>query len=176
DPTLGFAPIIQNAARARIKGVELELLAEPIDDLTIEAGLGYLDAEYREVDLRALSAGVTTATRLQNAPEWTLSASIGYTIDAPGVGIFRPRVDWSYRSRIYNDAVNTPMLVQNGYHLVNASVAYEVENTGLAFTLGVKNLTDEVYLGSGYADDFGGVVEGVFGRPREWYLRAGFSF
>ena len=176
DPTLGFAPIIQNAARARIKGVELELMAEPVDDLMFEAGLGYLDAEYRDVDLRALSAGVTTATQLQNAPEWTLSASLSYRFDAAGVGVFRPRVDWSYRSRVYNDAVNTPMLVQDGYHLVNASVAYEVENTDLAFTLGVKNLTDEVYLGSGYADDFGGVIEGVFGRPREWYLGASFRF
>lgn len=176
DPTLGFAPIIQNAASARIKGFELELLSEPVDNLTLEAGLGYLDAGYRKVDLRALNAGVTTDTKLQNAPKWTLSASLSYKVDAPGLGSFRPRVDWSYRSRVYNDAVNTPLLVQDGYHLINASVAFDAEGSDWSLTLGVRNITKEVYLGSGYTDDFGGVTEGVYGRPREWYLRAGYRF
>ncbi|WP_336982132.1 TonB-dependent receptor [Altererythrobacter fulvus] len=176
DPTLGFAPIIQNAAKARIRGVELELTAQPVYGLQIEAGMGYLDAEYREVDIRALNAGVTTDTKLQNAPEWTLSAGISYKIEAQGLGSFTPRVDWSYRSTVYNDAVNTPELVQDGYHLLNASLTYRDESEKWSVALGVKNLTDEVYLGSGYADSFGGVIEGVYGRPREWYLSAKYAF
>jgi iron complex outermembrane receptor protein len=176
DPTLGFAPIIQNAAEARIKGFELELQARPVRDLLIEGGVGYLDAKYLSVDVRALGAGVSTATRLQNAPEWTLSASVSYTIDAPGIGSFQPRVDWSWRSQVFNDAINTPLLVQDGYHLVNASIAFNGENKVWGLNLGVKNLTNEVYLGSGYLDSFGGITEGVFGRPREWYLSARFNF
>lgn len=176
DPTLGFAPIIQNAAKARIKGFELELLTRPIDGLLIEAGLGYLDAKYREVDIRALNAGVTTDTKLQNAPEWTLSAGASYMIDAPGLGTFQPRVDWSYRSKVYNDALNTPLLVQDGYHLLNASITFNDEAQHWGVTLGVKNITKEVYLGSGYADSFAGIVEGVYGRPREWYLSAKYTF
>ncbi|MBL8646517.1 MAG: TonB-dependent receptor [Sphingosinicella sp.] len=176
DPTLGFAPIIQNAAKARIKGIELELEARPVDALRIEAGIGYLDAKYRRVDIRALNAGVTTDTKLQNAPKWTLSAGISYLIEAPGLGSFQPRVDWSYRSRVYNDAVNNPLLVQDGYHLVNASIAFNDESERWGLSLGVKNLTKEVYLGSGYADAFGGITEGVYGRPREWYLSARYKF
>jgi iron complex outermembrane receptor protein len=176
DPTLGFAPIIQNAAKARIKGIELELDIRPVEALRIEAGLGYLDAKYRNVDIRALNAGVTTDTKLQNAPKWTLSAGVSYEIEASGIGSFTPRVDWSYRSRVYNDAINTPLLVQNGYHLVNAAIAYNDEGKRWGLTLGVKNLTKAVYLGSGYADSFGGITEGVFGRPREWYLSARHSF
>lgn len=176
DPTLGFAPIIQNAAEARIKGFELEMQARPTDALRIEAGLGYLDAKYRKVDIRALNAGVTRNTKLQNAPKWTLSAAASYTIEAGDLGSFQPRVDWSYRSRVYNDAVNTPLLVQDGYHLVNASVAFNDPTETWNVTLGVKNLTKEVYLGSGYADSFGGITEGVYGRPREWYLSARYKF
>ena len=176
DPTLGFAPIIQNAAEARIKGFELELQARPTDALRIEAGLGYLDAKYRKVDLRALNAGVTTDTKLQNAPKWTLSAAASYTIEAGDLGSFQPRVDWSYRSRVYNDAVNTPLLIQDGYHLINASVAFNDPTETWNVTLGVKNVTKEVYLGSGYADSFGGITEGVYGRPREWYLSARYKF
>lgn len=176
DPILGFAPIIQNAAKARIKGVELELQARPTDQLKLEAGMGYLDAKYREVDLRALTSGVSKDTHLQNAPKWTLSAGGSYDIDVQGVGKFIPRIDWSYRSTVYNDAVNTPLLKQKGYSLVNASVSYRDEPDLWMLTLGVKNLTKKVYLGSGFVDDFGGITEGAYGRPREWFLSARRTF
>jgi iron complex outermembrane receptor protein len=176
DPILGFAPIIQNAAKARIKGVELELQARPTDQLKLEAGMGYLDAKYREVDLRALTSGVTKDTHLQNAPKWTLSAGGSYDIEVQGVGKFIPRIDWSYRSTVYNDAVNTSLLKQKGYSLVNASVSYRDEPDLWMLTLGVKNLTKKVYLGSGFVDDFGGITEGAYGRPREWFLSARRTF
>lgn len=176
DPSIGFAPIIQNAAQARIKGAELELEARPTDSLHLQAGLGYLDAAYRQVDIRALSSGVSVNTNLQNAPEWTLSASASYDFEIDGFGRITPRVDWSYRSKVYNDAINTPALVQPGYHLVNAAVAFNDSSEKLTITLGVKNLTDKVYLTSGYSDDFSGNIEGAFGRPREWYLSARYNF
>lgn len=176
DPTLGFAPIIQNAASARIRGFELEAQARPGGGLMLEGGIGYLDAQYREVDIRAFNAGVTENTRLQNAPEWTLSGSASYAFEIDGFGKITPRADWSYRSRVFNDAVNTPLLVQDGYHLVNASIAYTDPDEIILVTLGVRNLTKELYLDSGYADAFGGITEGVFGRPREWFLSARYAF
>ena len=176
DPTLGFAPIIQNAAKAEIKGFELELETRPVPELHIQAGVGYLDAAYEEVDLRALSAGVTPDSRLQNAPEWTLSASASYDIAIADYGFLAPRVDWSYRSEVYNDAVNTPLLVQDGYHLLNASFAFTDADEWFVVRFGVKNITNETYLVSGYADDFGGMIEGVYGRPREWYLSTRVNF
>lgn len=176
DPTLGFAPIVQNAAEARIEGFELELEARPIEPLRLQAGIGYLDARYIEVDIRGRNAGVTLDDRLQNAPEWTLSASAAYDIDIIGFGTLTPRVDWSYRSTVANDAVNTPQLIQDGYHLLNASINFldEDERFGLRFE--VKNITNEIYLGSGYFDAFGGIIEGVYGRPREWSLSASVRF
>ena len=63
-----------------------------------------------------------------------------------------------------------------GYHLVNASLTFTDVTKRWNASLGVKNLTEEVYLGSGYADSFGGITEGVYGRPREWYLSARYAF
>lgn len=176
DAQIGFAPIIQNAAKARIKGLELELEARPTEALHVEAGLGYLDAKYRQVDIRALNSGVSEDTKLQNAPKWTLSGALSYEIELPRLGFITPRVDWSYRSKVFNDAVNTPLLAQPGYHLVNAAIAFTDATERLMITLGVKNLTDEEYLTSGYADDFSGNIEGAFGRPREWYLSTRYNF
>lgn len=172
DPTLGFAPIAQNAAKALIKGFELELQARPVTGLNIDASLGYLDAKYTDVQLRAVNAGVNKDSKLQNAPEWTLSAGIAYDFDLGSAGRLTPRVDWSYRSLVYNDAVNTPILAQAGYHMVNAAINYQSADARWGLSLGVKNLTKELYINSGYIDTFSGLTEALYGRPREWYLSA----
>ena len=176
DPTLGFAPIIQNAGKARIEGFELELDTRFIPELRVQAGVGYLDARYLEVDIRGRSAGVTTDSVLQNAPEWTISAGAAYDIEVDGFGTFTPRVDWSYRSEVANDAVNTAQLIQPGYHLVNVSVNFRGPDEAFGLRAEVKNLTDETYLTSGYLDSFAGIIEGNFARPREWSLSASYRF
>lgn len=180
DPVLGFAPIIQNAAKARIKGFELEMLARPTEALRVEAAIGYLDAKYRSVDIRASAGGtgggVTRTDRLQNAPEWTLSAGVSYEFDFMDSGTLTPRVDWSYRSTVANDAVNTPLLIQKGYSLFNASMAYRTASDKWQVVLGVKNITKEEYLVAGYDDAGTGITEGVFGRPREWHLSVKTTF
>lgn len=169
DPTLGFAPVIRNAGRASITGAELELQARPVPELNIEAGIGYLDAKYKQVGIPGFTSGVNINSKLQNTPKWTLSAGASYEI-AIGAGTLSPRIDWAYRSKVYNNAENTPELVQSGYHLLNASLAFVDESESLTVRAGVKNLTKEAYLVSGYIDSFGGLIEGNYGRPREWYL------
>ncbi|MEX1147181.1 MAG: TonB-dependent receptor [Sphingomonadales bacterium] len=180
DPILGFAPIIQNAAKARIRGAELELLLIPTAELKIQAGVGFLDAEYRDVDIAAFGGGtgggVDETDRLQNAPKWTLSAGVSYDIELGGNGLLIPRVDWNYRSTVANDAVNTPLLIEGGYHLVNAAVTYLSPNELWRVTGGVKNLTDETALVSGYEDAGAGLTEGVYSRPREWFMSVKRSF
>jgi iron complex outermembrane receptor protein len=176
DPGLGFAPIIHNAAKSRIRGFELELEAKPIEPLRIEGGVGFLEARYTNVNIDAFNTGVTTKTHMMNAPKWTLSASISYDIAINADGRITPRVDWSYRSKVYNDAVNTPLLVQPGYSLVNAAITHTNERYKYDVSLGVKNITKKLYLVSGYVDNLGGITEGVYGRPREWYLTASKKF
>jgi iron complex outermembrane receptor protein len=170
DPNLGFAPILQNAGEAEINGFELEFLARPIPALRIEAGVGYLDAKYTQVGIPGFGTGVTIDSSLQNAPEWTLSAGVSYDIDLGKAGTLSPRIDWAYRSEVFNDAENTPEIVQPGYHLLNATIVYNDVDSLWSVRLGVKNITETVYLVSGYRDAFGGLIEGNFGRPREWFL------
>lgn len=176
DPTLGFAPIVQNAAEARIEGFELEFDVRPLAGLQLQAGLGYLDARYIDVDITGRNAGVSVDDRLQNAPEWTLSAGVSYEAELGDLGYLTPRVDWSYRSTIANDAVNTPLLIQPGYHLLNASITFRDSNDRFGLRLGVENITEKVFLSSGYFDGFAGIVEGVYGRPREWSLTGSYRF
>ncbi len=168
------APITKNAAKATITGFELETQLVPLDSWFVEAGVGYLDAEYDEIDFA--TTFVNKDNRLDRVSDWTLNASTYYEIAIGSAGIITPRMDWSYRSKFDNDAFNTPQIRQDGYHLLNANVAWQNGNENISVIGGVTNLTDENYLITGIIGDAFQSYEGVYDRGREWYLTAKFSF
>ncbi|WP_210414011.1 TonB-dependent receptor [Luteithermobacter gelatinilyticus] len=168
------APITKNAGAATIKGFELETQFIPAEGWFVEAGLGYLDAGYDEIDFA--TTFVDKNNRLDRVSDWTLSAAVSKEIYLDGNGSLTPRVDWSYRSEFDNDAFNTPEIRQEGYHLVNANITWRNEMETIALVGGVKNLSNEKYLITGIIGDAFQSFEGLFDRGREWYVTARFSF
>jgi iron complex outermembrane receptor protein len=160
--------ITRNAAKARIKGFELELLALPVDNLVIEGGIGYLDAKYTQLDPGAVTAGLTLNSLLVNTPEWSVTGAMAYTIEIEGGWELTPRVDYSYTSKIANNSANTPELVQGNVHLINLALRLTDPDDVWAITAMVKNLTDKAYIVAGNYDPGSGIIEGVYSRPREW--------
>lgn len=172
----GPAPTLTNAGDATLEGAELELSFRPIDDLNINAFVGYLDASYETLSPRALMSGITLASRLPNTSEWQYGASISYEF-ALGAGLtLRPHVDWSYRSSQELDAANEPLLHQDGYSLVNAVLTLTPPDERWAVSLSGRNLTDEAYLVSGIAQYNIGEIEGQYARPQEWALSLKYRF
>ncbi len=162
--------ITRNAAAAEIRGFELELTAVPNDNLVIEAGLGYLDAKYTRVNAEAAGPeGISTSKQLVNTPEWSVNLAVGYSIPVGPDWTVTPRVDYSYTSKIANDAKNTPLLMQPGLSLVNAALIFEDEEGKWRVNLAVRNLTDQTYLVAG-DNSTAGAFEGVYARPREWSI------
>jgi iron complex outermembrane receptor protein len=167
------AAVTRNAAAASISGFELEATALPIPRLLISGGIGYLDAEYDEIGADVV--GVTIDHELPYAPEWQLNASISY--DFPFLeGRLTPRVDWSYTDELYNDAVNTPLLRQEGYHLVNASLTYMPPSENWDIALLVQNMTDTKYIIQGTFFASNGFAQAGFGEPREIAARFRYRF
>jgi len=164
-----IAPVTRNAAKARIKGFELELTAIPLDNLNIEIGVGYLDAKYLSIDPAAVATGLTLQKKLINTPSWSLNASASYALDFFGLGTLTPRADWSYKSDYANDAFNEPLLNQSGYSLFNASITFEDYDENWQFVFSGKNLTNQRYKIAGFADLITqSIAEASFGRPVEW--------
>jgi iron complex outermembrane receptor protein len=168
------APVTQNAAKATIKGFELETQIIPMDSLFIEAGVGYLDAEYDEIDFA--DTFVSKSNNLDRVSEWTYSAAAFYELSLSESGYMVPRLEWSYRSSFDNDAFNTPQIHQDGYHLLNASLTWRNREETVSVIGGVKNLTDEDYLITGIIGDAFQSYEGLYNRGREWYLTARLDF
>ncbi|MEM6681701.1 MAG: TonB-dependent receptor [Pseudomonadota bacterium] len=179
---ISVAPIILNAAKAEIWGGEVELLAQLTPEWTIEAGLGYINAEYTET---GEGSQVTTANDLLKTPEWTLTAGSAYRVAITSDWSLTPRVDWSYRSRQENNAINSPAISQPGYHLVDLGLILENEETGWQVLGRVSNLTDERFITAGYSDQNNpqnvalgveairnlGISEAVFDRGRQFSIQ-----
>ncbi len=163
------APVTQNAARARINGFEAELAASPAPGWFVEASVGYLDAQYTEIDPAATE--VSLDNRFSKVPKWTLSGALTHERELGEYGLLTARLDWSYRSFFFNDALNTPQIAQPGYHLFDASLRWNSPNDRWSLTFGVKNLADKLFLES--AVFFAGgsnAFEHLYTRGREWFL------
>ncbi|MEO0411056.1 MAG: TonB-dependent receptor [Pseudomonadota bacterium] len=179
---ISVAPIILNAAKARIWGGELEMLAQPLPEWTIEASIGYINAEYTET---GAGSQVTTANDLLKTPEFTLNVGSAYRYDLTSDWSLTPRVDWSYRSRQENNAINSPAVSQPGYHLVDLGLIVENEDTGWQLIGRVSNLTDERFITAAYSDQNNpenvalgveavrnlGLSEVVFDRGRQFSIQ-----
>ncbi len=174
------APLTVNAASADIFGVELEATALPIDSLEIGLGLGYTDAEYSSVapldPLVSPELQVLETNALPNTPEWSLSAYAAHAAEVTESAELRTRVDWSYTSRIENDAQNSRFLTQPGVHLINASMGLHDLDSGLSVTAFVKNLTNRRYIVSGDSNFGIGFHEANFNEPREWGVTLRFEY
>lgn len=171
----GVAPVTRNAGKARIDGAELEVTAALLKGLLLDFGLGYLDAKYQEVDPAAV--GVTVNSTLANTAKWTVSGGLSYKLELGGIGELTPHVDWSYRSHTFNDAINSPAIAQPGYHVVNASLAFETLDGQTRFVLAGTNLTNESYILGGFADlRTSGFAEAAYSRPRSWSISVRHNF
>jgi len=166
-----------NAGEADIDGFEIDMTYLPVEDLLIQAGVGYLDGDY--TSLGANVVGISPDDALPKTPQWTLSASISYTYHINEQFDITPRIDWSYRSEVANLATagTDSFASQDSYDLVNASIALTTTDNKWKLVLSGKNLGDERYVYSGEGiEPFYGAAYGLFAPPRTWSLLLGYSW
>ncbi len=175
----GFAPVTFNAGESEIQGFELETSFVPTDAWMLQATVGYIDAEYSKLDPTVIAnGGIDTGSSLAQTPEWSTNLGVAYTTELGDWGTLTPRVDWSYKSESYNDAINTPQLRQGSYHLLNASVSFLSADEAWEVVLSGRNLHSELYLMTGNSALATGAsyAEGLWARQTEWSLSAKYSF
>ncbi|GAA0283365.1 TonB-dependent receptor [Alteraurantiacibacter aestuarii] len=142
-----------------IRGVELEITAEPIDQLVFNGSLGYTDR------------GGTTG-RPVGFPDWTASGGVQYTADAPMLhGSITPRLDWFYTSTIAY-STNFPQYDEPSRSIFNARINYENDDYDFNLALGVTNLFDAHYFRQKTIFTVIGAPANIGqpAPPREWYL------
>lgn len=187
----GVAPITFNAGESTIQGFEVEGSWTPTSNWYVTGSLGYVKGEYDSFNglladrynttLVAFKAGTGPAPEnvaglvdlkdeLAYTPKVTASLGISYLLDT-SMGRFTPRLDWSYRGKVYYDAANSEAIAQDSLSLLNLAVTWKSVNEDWKATFAIKNLTDELYVTGGNISFSGSAyAESAYARPREWSL------
>jgi iron complex outermembrane receptor protein len=151
-----FIGITSNAAKARLKGIELEANAQLARDfagtgsaITFSGTFGYIDAKYLTF-VGPTGVDIASVRVFQNTPKWTASGTLGFALPVAS-GSLTGSTTLSYRSLTNQFETASPFLDQPGYSLLDASLVYSFGSDG-RFSLGLhgKNLTDKHYITSGY--------------------------
>lgn len=159
-----------NAAAARIKGLDLDVTARPMRDLTLSFSANYLDAKYESYPLapdyifqpsgELVSNGARDAAgkRLVQSPKFGLQASATYTMRT-AIGAFDTTANVNYQDKVYIDPQNTVTLPERT--LIGLTEQWTSNDENTYVTAWAKNLTNKEYNATGNFL----VPIGVFGTP-----------
>ncbi|MDB5683427.1 MAG: hypothetical protein JWM75_1125 [Sphingomonas bacterium] len=158
----------ENVGNADIKGFEVEVTARPVQALMLSANVGYTDFQYKK--LLAATQALTLNSPNVRVPKWNLSGSIQYDFEMDNGDKVIPRVDASYRSRIYYSTDRRNVSAQQKpFALVNSRLTYLNKGNDWSLSLAVTNIFDKLYYTT-LTDQLNGFgfLSGTLGRPREW--------
>lgn len=165
--------LVSNAADATVSGLDLEILAQPADNLVIGASVSFLDATYDRFDVpygvcspyvvsnfndpgcadvpttRAFGSPRifdASGNTLNNAPEMKGNLYAEYTIPMGESGSLTLFGQLSHTDDIYYNAANADVARQEAYTLVDVRVGWTNAAGNLEVSAWNRNLTDERYF------------------------------
>ncbi len=144
-----LAQTLINVDSSTVKGLELEMVAVPLEALNITAGLGLVDSK---VDKGVLSGVDLSGNSLVAAPELNINLAADYFIELQSGASLSFHVDANYVDEQYFDVFNTPSIKADDYWLSNARISYDTESDGNEYSIAfwIKNITDETYVNQAY--------------------------
>jgi len=157
----------RNAGGSDIKGFEAEFSANPVRGLSLNAGVGYVDARFDTLTPAAIASGFVLGSRLPQIPDWSINGGAEYRFHADGE--WSVRGDVSYKGSQYLTAAD-PTSYQDGYALLGARISWEPAWThGVELAVEGTNLTgtNYAYYKSTLAPT--GEYVAIPGAPREIY-------
>lgn len=165
DPILGVVQSVFNAADAHIEGLEAEVVAKPVSELTLAASYGYTHAKYQ----RFQGFANPSSLKFVRIPENTASFTADWERKLASGGKILAHGGVSYTGRFFFNDANTPTLEQKGFALVDASLSYKTASN-LTVTLYSRNLLDQQY--SIWGSTLGARGQNLFlGEPRTYGVR-----
>ena len=162
-----------NAAAARITGVDLDLQARPVHNLTLSGGMEYLDSKFTSYPgaaiytllpnrLLSTSAGDVAGNRTPNAPKFSYNLASTLTIPSR-IGTFATTANAAYTGAFFGDASNH--FREPGHWLVNLTQSLTLPDSKTEVSVWAKNVTNRYYDVSLTFLDLVGAI-GAPGAPR----------
>jgi iron complex outermembrane receptor protein len=174
----GVVPLLFNAGKATIQGVEAEFSYRPASGLILEGGFSTLDDEIKTITpVPGATATVAPGDELPLTPSFQGNLGVAFPIVLSDRHTLTPRFDGSRTSRLTFITGSVPIIEQDGYLVGNASVGFMDKERNWQLTAGVLNLFDESYLIQGNASLATlGYAERIYARPRHWFVELSVEF
>jgi iron complex outermembrane recepter protein len=164
--------VLQNAASAKVDGVEVDLTYAATDNFLVQANLGWLNTRYTDSN----SPVVSVNTEFAQAPDNTYDLGIQHTGHLKNGGTLVTRFDDVYTGAFWRSA--NPTLRQDSYGVprnkesgdfwrLDAQLAYSPPDAKYTLSLYGTNLTNVYDLNSGFLHYIWQYDFATVSRPRE---------
>lgn len=188
-PPAFFSSTVLNAGEAEIQGLEMEASAQISTNLTAKLILGYLDAQFIEIQDALFgnvaepyddgTGNILPPWEMQNAPDWNGQLALSYFVGMGDYGDLSLNTALSYRDDVRMFDSTASIIDQPSYSLWDASAVWTSADDDWSASLQLKNLTDERYRTGGYnfpATALEDAIVGFYGAPRIWTVELAYQF
>lgn len=185
--------VLENAATARIYGLEGELTLRPVRDFTLNLNASWLHARFRSYvtadQARPGGDGTTIdpssglpafdlrGNDLPQSPNYTIDLSAEYVVRLGDASItLRGESSWS--DRVYFTPFNRNELSQSPFSLQNAFITYDAGDSHWRATAFIKNIANKTVKASGQVGTslLGSPAIGFLQPPRTYGVTLGYRF
>jgi iron complex outermembrane receptor protein len=176
-----IASQVDNVGNSRIWGIELETRAVISPELSATAAFGYTNAKFTSyAALNVLTGQIedfSDQRGFQNTPKYNIHVAATYAKDLGSAGTLAFTPSLSFRSEYQLFEIVNPVLDQEAYELVDASLVWTSADDRFQIGAHARNLFDARYRVGGYP--FGTVVAsdiGFYGPPRTFTISGQVKF
>ena len=147
-----------NAQEATLEGVEVDLLAQLTDSLSLTLSAGYLQGEYDKFTVEDNTTDPVTLeesivlrdlsdTEFGNdGSELSIDISLLHMIELPFGGELTSSLGFSFKDDQYYTLMNTPSSKEDSYWIMDGRITWYLSNGNTSVSLWGTNLTDEDYI------------------------------
>ena len=174
SPIVPGVRVEENAGDGRSSGFELEVMAAPVQGLTLSAALGYLDFEYTSLlpgvvpAAPAPTGSISLDAELPFSPKFTFNGTADYAVAMGRIGYLALRADYRYSDKYYIDPDNSFATAQPAYGALDARVAVTPRAGRFEVFLQGTNLTNEAIIANGVTSGPNGSQIVTYKPPRQW--------
>jgi outer membrane protein OmpA-like peptidoglycan-associated protein len=144
-----------NLPKVNSEGIELDVNARPVEDVTLSLGAGYLYATYQSGSIANPLAGYNTpdqpastdvtGKRVYTSPHWSWSGSADWIFYKSELANLDLYVDGNGITKQYFNAANTVNSQQNGYAIFDARLTAATPDGKESLAFWCENLFDKEY-------------------------------
>jgi outer membrane receptor protein involved in Fe transport len=167
DPTFGPLEALVSIPKSHVQGAEAQLIARPIEGLTLDTSATYLETEIDQfIGFNALAQfGNQAGTPFPFTPKWQSITNIDYAFPFPLSPSMKGFVGGllTYNSKTYAGVGALDLMRIDSFTLLDLRAGLELSNGHYRVWIWGKNVTDEYYWSNVFAN--GNAIARFVGQP-----------